>query len=245
MPWTFAHPAAVLPLRRLCPRWLSWPGLLLGAMGPDLSYYVGLHGPLRAFCHTAEGILSLCLPVCLAMLAALLRFAKPLTVLLPEPHRGLVRAELQPPPQGAALGVAVAVLSILAGAATHVGWDLLTHGDPLSGEWERAPLAPPDLLQHLSSVLGVAALAIAYRLARRQRPPGTRDGLDRRRATVVRCCFAVALAVGALSAWGLTPPTLPAYESRLLVRTVVWSTSCFATLFVIASAAWWRRYGDA
>ncbi|MFX7840593.1 DUF4184 family protein, partial [Acinetobacter baumannii] len=29
MPWTFAHPAAMLPLRRLCPRWLSWPALVL------------------------------------------------------------------------------------------------------------------------------------------------------------------------------------------------------------------------
>jgi hypothetical protein len=29
------------------------------------------------------------------------------------------------------------------------------------------------------------------------------------------------------------------------VRTVVWSTSCFATLYVIASLAWWQRRGDA
>ena len=57
MPWTFAHPAAILPLRSLCPRWLSFPALILGAMAPDISYYVGMHGQWRTFCHTPEGIL--------------------------------------------------------------------------------------------------------------------------------------------------------------------------------------------
>lgn len=252
MPWTFAHPAAVLPLRRLCPRWLSWPGLILGAMAPDLSYYVGLHGPLRAFCHTPEGILAVCLPASLAMLAALLRFAKPLTVLLPEPLRRLARAELKPPPQGVALGFVIAVLSILIGAATHVGWDFLTHGDGLSGELlpgvdlsANPQLASADLLQHLSSALGAAVLTVAYGLARRRQPPVPRSPLDRQRAVLAWCAFGAALLVGALSAWALTPDTLPGYASRRIVRTVVWSTSCFATLFVIASVAWWRRRGDA
>ena len=29
MPWTLAHPAAILPLRRFAPRWLSLPALIL------------------------------------------------------------------------------------------------------------------------------------------------------------------------------------------------------------------------
>jgi hypothetical protein len=35
MPWTFAHAAAVLPLRRCCPRRLHFPALVIGSLTPD------------------------------------------------------------------------------------------------------------------------------------------------------------------------------------------------------------------
>lgn len=256
MPWTFAHPAAILPLRSLCPRWLSLPALILGAMAPDMSYYVGMHGKWRDFCHTPEGILIACLPVCLLLLALLLRFASPMTVLLPEPHRSLVRAQLRPSPHPAWLALAVAVLSVLIGAATHVLWDSFTHEglwgaellpeleEPLVEVMDRQFLAT-HLLQHLSTVVGVGVLALAYRRTLRARPPAAPAPQDARRRRLLLACLALAAVVGASSAYALTSTTLPAYTSHLLVRTVVWSTSCFAALFVIASAAWWRRVGDA
>jgi hypothetical protein len=255
MPWTFAHPAAVLPLRSLCPRFLSWPALILGAMAPDMSYYVGMHGKWRAFCHTPEGILIAGLPVCLLLLALLLRFAGPLTVLLPEPHRSLVRTQLRPSPHTVWAALAVAALSVLIGAATHVLWDSFTHqglwGAELLPELDE-PLDALDrqfqfthLLQHLSTIIGVVALAITYRRTVRGRPQPAPTALDARRQRLLLACLAVAALVGASSAYALTAATLPAYTSILVVRTVVWSTSCFVTLFVIASAAWWRRIGDA
>jgi hypothetical protein len=36
MRWTIAHPAAVLPLRRLCPRFLSCPALIVDSVAPDI-----------------------------------------------------------------------------------------------------------------------------------------------------------------------------------------------------------------
>ena len=259
MPWTFAHPAAILPLRRLCPRWLSLPGLVLGAMAPDLSYYVGMHGAWSAYCHTLPGVLLACLPVCLLMLALLQRFARPLTVLLPEPHRSLVREQLQPPARALWLGVAVAVLSILLGAATHVLWDSFTHqgrwgaellpelDEPLPGATQ-AQVHLTHLLQHLSSLVGATALVIAYRRTLRRRPPApaAHEGAkaDSRRARLLLATLVLAAAVGATFAYVLTPPTLPGYTAHLVVRTVVWSSSCFATLFILASLAWWRRHGE-
>ncbi len=248
MPWTFAHPAAILPLRPLCPRWLSLPGLILGAMAPDLSYYIGMHGAWSAFCHTLTGILIACLPACLLMLALLQRLAQPLTVLLPEPHRALVREQLRPPARAAWVNLAVAVLSILLGAATHVLWDSFTH----QGRWGAELLPDLDdsqpqlthLLQHLSSVVGVVALVIAYRRTLRKRPPAPAGAAHGGRLRLLLACLAAALVVGATCAYLLTPPSLPAYPTHLVVRTVVWSTSCFATLFAIASLAWWRRHGD-
>ncbi|MFG6486628.1 DUF4184 family protein [Roseateles sp. BYS78W] len=255
MPWTFAHPAAILPLRSLCPRWLCWPGLILGAMAPDLSYYIGMHGALRAFCHTPAGVVSVCLPACLLLLGLMQRWPRPLTVLLPEPHRSMARDELQPPPQAAAARWAVAALSILLGAATHLLWDLFTHPVPQLADllpWLEQPaltvmgrtLTAARLLQYLSSVAGALVLAVAYARALRRRPARTLPP-DPRRTRVLWACLATALAVGALSAWALTPDTLPGYPMRRLVRAVVWSTSCFTVLFVAASALWWRRHGDA
>ncbi|MFG6412418.1 DUF4184 family protein [Roseateles sp. DC23W] len=256
MPWTFAHPAAILPLRSLCPRWLSLPALILGAMAPDMSYYVGMHGPWSAFCHTPWGIVTACLPVCLLLLALLLRFARPLTVLLPQPHRSLVRAQLLPSPHPLWLAAAVAVLSILLGAATHVLWDSFTH----QGRWGAELLPELDetlldaagrsfhvthLLQHLSTAVGVGLLAIAYWRALRDQPTAAPRAQDTRRTRLLLACLAGAVIVGAASAWALTPATLPAYVSHRVVRTVVWSTSCFAALYVLACLVWWRRLGDA
>lgn len=256
MPWTFAHPAAVLPLRSLCPRWLSFPGLVLGAMAPDLTYYVGMHRQWSDFCHTPEGVASVCLPVCLVLLALLLRHAQPLTALLPQPHRRLFRSQLRPLPGPGWVALAVAVVSILLGAATHLVWDAFTHAgrwgavwlpglnEPVSAALDRK-FRVVNLLQHVSTVVGVAVLALAYRRAAQAQPRVPRRPHDRRRLAVLLACVAGALAVGAASAHALTAPTLPGRASVLLVRTVVWSTSCFAALYVIASAVWWRRWGDA
>jgi hypothetical protein len=255
MPWTFAHPAAILPLRPLCPRWLSFPGLILGAMAPDLSYYVGMHGQWSAFCHTPEGIALVCLPASLLLLALLLRFSRPLTVLLPEPHRALVRGQLQQPVRARWMNLLVAVVSVLIGAASHVLWDSFTHqgrwGAELLPELDAPLVAAMDqqvhvtqLLQHLSTAVGVVALAIVYGRAWRAQRPATPRRPDARPALLLAGLVA-AVIVGAASAFALTPAKLPAYHSHLLVRTVVWSTSCFAALFVVGSVAWWRRRGDA
>lgn len=256
MPWTFAHPAAILPLRSLCPRWLSFPGLILGAMAPDLSYYVGLHGKWSAFCHTPEGVATVCLPLSLVLLALLLRFSGPLTVLVPAPHRAIVRGQLQQPVRAMWLNLAIAVLSILLGATSHLLWDSFTHPGRWGTEllpWLNQPvfvivdrdLRVATLLQHLSTVMGVAALAIVYRRALRAPRQATPPRHDARRTRLLLACLGVAATVGALSAWALTPAAEPDYAAHVVVRTVVWSTSCFATLFVIASWAWWRRRGDA
>lgn len=248
MPWTFAHPAAILPLRPLCPRWLSWPGLVLGAMAPDLSYYVGLHSRGSAFCHTALGVVTVCLPVSLVLLALLHRQAGPLTVLLPEPHRTRVRGALRLPARAAWVQVAVAVLSVLIGAATHLLWDSFTHQGRWGAELLRTALGRQlhiaSLLQDVSTVLGVAVLAIAYRGHGRAQPPAPPAADDRQRSRLLRATLALAIAIGAGSAWVLTPATLPAHEAHRIVRGVVWSTSCFATLYVVASVAWWWRRRD-
>ena len=40
MPFTFSHPAAVLPLRLLPRHWFSLTGLVIGSMVPDFEYFL-------------------------------------------------------------------------------------------------------------------------------------------------------------------------------------------------------------
>src|SRR5581483_12465816 len=50
VPFTLAHPAAVLPLRR---RGLVFSALVVGSMAPDFEYFFGLKRPIS---HTMPGI---------------------------------------------------------------------------------------------------------------------------------------------------------------------------------------------
>jgi hypothetical protein len=68
MPFPLAQPAAVLPLRRFCPRYLSFPALIIGSLSPDLGYF---SGPFRldGFSHRfLAGSFGFCLPVGLFVL---------------------------------------------------------------------------------------------------------------------------------------------------------------------------------
>jgi hypothetical protein len=66
MPWTFAHPAAVLPLRPL--KRLPFGALAIGSIAPDIAYYFGRFD-LAAAAHTLPGIVTLCLSIGLALIA--------------------------------------------------------------------------------------------------------------------------------------------------------------------------------
>jgi hypothetical protein len=67
MPFTLAHPAAVLPFRKYCPRWLSFPALVAGSLSPDLGYCIR---SLKAdeFSHRFAGSFGFCLPAGLLIL---------------------------------------------------------------------------------------------------------------------------------------------------------------------------------
>lgn len=70
MPFTLAHPAAVLPLARSR---LHFPALMLGSMAPDFIYF--LYGrPVNGYGHTLVGCVLLNLPL-VVLLYAIYRYA--------------------------------------------------------------------------------------------------------------------------------------------------------------------------
>ena len=120
MPFTLAHAAAALPLRRTG---LVWSALVIGTFAPDLEYFIIL-SPENRYGHTLTGAILLSLPLALTTLWLFHRFVKaPLIELLPERLRGRLdnnRSEFHFLGPARFLWI---VVSILLGIATHVLWD--------------------------------------------------------------------------------------------------------------------------
>ena len=182
MPWTFAHPATVLPLRRLCPKRLSFAGLIIGSMTPDLGYYIHFSAFAR-LAHTFPGTILVCLPTGLILLVTLYALREPLWFLLPQPHRAVLEPVIATPFSLRPSSLLAVAASVVIGAWTHIAWDSFTH----KNGWvvkQVAFLQEPafrfgttvfpmyGILQHLSTLMGTASLVIVYCLwLRRSRRP--------------------------------------------------------------------------
>src|ERR1041385_6474131 len=119
MPFTLAHPAAVLPLRRFAPRWLCFPGLVVGAVVPDAGYAVGLD----FYSHSWIGSVIFSLPVGMVMLILFYWLRGPASRWLPSRQRELFQPLCRSNP-GPWYGI---IASLLIGAWTHLVWDSFTH----------------------------------------------------------------------------------------------------------------------
>src|SRR5262245_50476708 len=170
MPWTFAHPAAVLPLRRFCPAPLDFSALVIGSIVPDLGYY--LYSNLASLAHSFFGSVFVCIPAGLALWIMFNLLRKPLCFVLPQPHRGALAALAATPLSLRPRALMAAGVSVLLGAWTHIVWDFFTHNTwvvkqlPLLGESvfqvSNAEFPGYVLLQHLSTVVGATILIAAY-----------------------------------------------------------------------------------
>lgn len=225
MPFTGSHAAAVLPFAR---RPFVGSALVIGSMVPDLPYYLPF--PLRVGVrwHSAVGVVTADLVAGVVLFVvwhALL--AAPAVAVAPEPVRERVagltrglRAHLSP------AAAALVAVSVVIGAATHVGWDAFTH----EGRWgvERVgmlreqvgPFPGHQWAQYASSVLG--AVALLGFLARWWRsaplgPPAV-PAVGRRTRVWVVGVLAVAAGLGSLRSLG------PLLEGTIGVRRAVFES---------------------
>jgi len=156
MPLAPAHPAAVLPLRRLG---LPMSALVIGAVSPDLPVYLPV-GVSYSTTHSASG-LPVVVVLGLVMLwlwFALLRDA----VVDLTPY---LRDRLPPRARLDRRAWLLAPLAVAIGAATHVLWDSATHdwGFVVQGlaflDDDVGPLPLYRWLQHGSTALGSVVVA--------------------------------------------------------------------------------------
>lgn len=181
MPCTLSHPAAVLPLRRFCPRFLDFPALIAGSMTPDAGYFVHRFD-LASFAHTFPGSFVVCLPTGLLILLLFYLVRRPICFLLPMPDRAVLFPLCAKFPSLDMRYVVVLTLSLLLGAWSHSLWDSFTHETGWFVQrlwWLRQPLFSIGstplfayyLLQQFSTVAGAAVLFIAYLQWRRRHGP--------------------------------------------------------------------------
>lgn len=251
MPLTLAHPAAVLPLARLCPHWLSLPALVVGTLAPDFGYYVGATD-FAVLAHSAAGLVLICLPAGLAIFLVLSYFRYPLVAPIPAPHRQMLMDAFDMPPTSMQRRVAVVCLSLILGAATHVVWDSFTHTNGVGVQTfpvlsthlffaEGREYRVCNVLQHASSLFGLTCVVVAYRraLARRDRKGAAiANEEDAKRRRVLTLTTATAVVAGCLIAASGQPTAL----AVLVVRSIICTISVLLALHVPVSLYWWHRH---
>jgi hypothetical protein len=232
VPFTLSHPAAVLPLRGLGR--LRTAPLVIGALVPDTSYYLpNTIGRYLIGNHTFTGSYTTCLLLGYALLAGLFALRRPLTVLLSARARALCLDALEPF-RGNAREWAWAAPAIVLGVWTHLLWDSFTHSEGWMVQRVAALSAPViigsyhggvyHVLQYLSSVLGLAVLAVWYRRLPAP-PPAPADAHARPRAgPVLLLVAAAALLIGSVQALEYYARTHVPYRTLnvLLTGTLAW-----------------------
>ena len=220
MPFTAAHPLAVVPvLRRLG---LDPTCLVIGSMAPDFEYFVRGE-QVSTISHTLAGLALWCLPVTL-ILAALLHGLVKWPMLLVAPVAIARRAAARVarpwrarPGPGA---IVSCVCSALIGSATHLIWDGFTHAQGFGPRHYRALKTPITLpavgpivlhraLQHGSTLLGVGVLGVLIVRGLRRSAPIALPAVPRAaaRAVVVACVLiAASLTLARLAGKHATDP---------------------------------------
>jgi Domain of unknown function (DUF4184) len=242
MPFTFAHPAAILPLRRF--KFLYTVPLVIGSIAPDLPYYIPTRfNRLMLDTHTVPGTLYLDLPIGFAVLLIGFLLRGPLTALMTPRARALCLQSLERfrnEPRHWLLSL----LAIYVGTWTHLAWDSFTHDTGWMVRRVAALSAPVTIgdytgtmchvLQYVSSVAGLTILAIWYfRLATPTAESSNAPGVS----TVSRAVLLllVSIAAAAIGVYLAARAALVGHSNYhviyvLLTRSIAW----FALLYLIA-----------
>jgi Domain of unknown function (DUF4184) len=260
MPFTLAHPAAVIPLARLLGGWGVMSALIIGSMTPDIAFLLPI-GVSRTQSHGLAGLFWCCLPMGLCCYLA---------------FHGLMKRpmiHLLPPPAFARLGqydinswalrwrnLLPVLLSLLIGSFTHIIWDSFTH----KGSWAVRNFAWLRIhlftgggfwiylytaLQWISSVIGLGLLAWwTIRWLHRTPVPidPAREPMQRgKRWTIVLLMAIASLVMGALAVRPYIVPAMIVATQELVSRSMLGAISGFGAALLLYCACWnvwtWHR----
>ena len=159
MPFTISHTVAVLPLFRW--RRLDPLALVIGSMAPDFGYFVHRFA-FAGGAHSFVGSFTRALPVAI-LVWLICRLGGGFLIRPLPPRLREMAATVLGKSRWQMSALLWVPLSLLLGIWSHVAWDSFTH----RGGWvvSRVPLLEwpgYQWLQHCSSIIGMAILAIVY-----------------------------------------------------------------------------------
>lgn len=171
MPFTFSHPAAIVPLDYIFKRRLSLTALVIGSMIPDFEYFIRMRVS-SIYSHTWPGLFWYNLPLAIAALIVYSLLIKDkLITHLPSGINRRFSAYQNCRPRYDLLYFIIAVVSILIGAASHILWDSFTHPAGYFVKHHHIlkhklvianhSVAFYNMLQHISSAVGALILIYA------------------------------------------------------------------------------------
>ena len=162
MPFTFSHPAIILPLKNIFGKWVSLTGLIIGSLTPDFEYFLrmkiqGYYG------HTIIGTLWFNLPLGIVLCFLFQNIIKkPFIENSPNfiQYRVTELKNLNWKKYFMDNWIVVC-LSILIGAYSHIFWDSFTHSNTfftnyfgLDRKVFNTEIPIFKLLQHVSTLIG-------------------------------------------------------------------------------------------
>jgi hypothetical protein len=225
MPFTFAHPAAVLPFVRY-KKYFHIPAMVLGSMAPDFEYF--LRGvPVGLYGHTFWGALLFDLPLA-AIVWLIGRYIvfEPVTPYLP----GFLRiASAGKTERFRPLSALIFIYSALAGIFTHIAWDSFTHLNgamvnliPALRETVRInayEIPVFKFLQHGSTLAGFIVIAVFLLYAEKRRAADARGNKTLKAKILFWAVFAC-MALSIFAIWFLLSAVSVADYGVIVVRLI-------------------------
>lgn len=171
MPLTFCHPAIVLPLKKLNPKWFSMTGLIIGSMSPDLEYFTRMEIE-ATHSHLFWGALYFDLPIALLYCFVFHLFVRNILInhlpnFLQERFHSFINFNWI---TYFKIHWLIVIVSIIVGTYSHLFWDAFTHEwgyfakliPALQEVWFTVPIEVKGykFLQHFSTFLGAIFIAI-------------------------------------------------------------------------------------
>ncbi|CAG7839802.1 hypothetical protein CLOHAE12215_01217 [Clostridium haemolyticum] len=128
MPFTFAHPAIVIPFNKQIPKYFNITALILGSMAPDFEYFLRFK-PIGEMGHTSLGVFYFDLPTVFIM-AFLWNYIIKKTFILSLPHPFDKKLSYFVDKKSNVINIKyliIFVFSALLGVYSHILWDAFTH----------------------------------------------------------------------------------------------------------------------
>ncbi len=172
MPFTFSHPAIVLPLTYLPKKWFSLTGLVIGSLTPDFEYFLRMKIQSN-YSHTLGGLFWFDLPLGLLLAFVFHNIVRDslfnnLPTFLKSKFSTFHQFDWN---KNFKINRVVVTISIFIGAASHLFWDSFTHNHGYfvqiipalthAVNFLGTQITILKILQHSSTLIGGLVIAFA------------------------------------------------------------------------------------